>query len=311
MDNQNSKSKKILMDVPVTRTSLRVIDNIIYSQHYEKGTISLHMTLIIPRTNEPKPCVVYFPGGGFTTSDYSKFIECRMGLARAGFVVAAVQYRTIPNAFPALLEDGKQAIRFLKANAEKFGIDKTRFGVMGNSAGGYLSSMIATTMNEPRFDQGQYLNESSDVQACCTIFGPSDLETIDEGFPTEVQAYHDSRAASEALLVNGVVYGRDPGHLLEEIPDKARAASPLGHIHPGLPPLPHHARQQRPHGVATTERPSLRGPLREWDGGGVCRARQGRPWRRPLVPAARHRLCRRLVPQPLAPIGYSNKRTYN
>ena len=81
MDNQNSKSKKILMDVPVTRTSLRVIDNIIYSQHYEKGTISLHMTLIIPRTNEPKPCVVYFPGGGFTTSDYSKFIECRMGLA--------------------------------------------------------------------------------------------------------------------------------------------------------------------------------------------------------------------------------------
>ena len=237
MDNQNSKSKKILMDVPVTRTSLRVIDNIIYSQHYEKGTISLHMTLIIPRTNEPKPCVVYFPGGGFTTSDYSKFIECRMGLARAGFVVAAVQYRTIPNAFPALLEDGKQAIRFLKANAEKFGIDKTRFGVMGNSAGGYLSSMIATTMNEPRFDQGQYLNESSDVQACCTIFGPSDLETIDEGFPTEVQAYHDSRAASEALLVNGVVYGRDPGHLLEEIPDKARAASPLGHMHPGLPPF--------------------------------------------------------------------------
>lgn len=75
------------------------------------------------------------------------------------------------------------------------------------------------------------------MQACCTIFGPSDLETIDEGFPTEVQAYHDSRAASEALLVNGVVYGRDPGHLLEEIPDKARAASPLGHIHPGLPPF--------------------------------------------------------------------------
>ena len=152
MDNQNSKSKKILMDVPVTRTSLRVIDNIIYSQHYEKGTISLHMTLIIPRTNEPKPCVVYFPGGGFTTSDYSKFIECRMGLARAGFVVAAVQYRTIPNAFPALLEDGKQAIRFLKANAEKFGIDKTRFGVMGNSAGGYLSSMIATTMTSAMAD---------------------------------------------------------------------------------------------------------------------------------------------------------------
>lgn len=220
MDNQNSKSKKILMDVPVTRTSLRVIDNIIYSQHYEKGTISLHMTLIIPRTNEPKPCVVYFPGGGFTTSDYSKFIECRMGLARAGFVVAAVQYRTIPNAFPALLEDGKQAIRFLKANAEKFGIDKTRFGVMGNSAGGYLSSMIATTMNEPRFDQGQYLDESSDVQACCTIFGPSDLETIDEGFPIEVQAYHDSRAASEALLVNGVVYGRDPGHLWRRYPTR-------------------------------------------------------------------------------------------
>ena len=236
-DKKSNLSRKLSMTVPVTRTTLRVVDNIIYAQHYAKGTISLHMTLIIPRTKEPKPCVVYFPGGGFTTSDYSKWIECRMSLARAGFVVAAVQYRTVPNAFPALLEDGKQAVRFLKANAWRFGIDKERFGVIGNSAGGYLASMVAMTMDDPRYEKGDNLQENSRVKACCSIFGPTNLASVDEGFPKEVRAYHDSRAASEALLVNGVVYGGDPGRLLDDIPDKVMEASPMGHVHPDVPPF--------------------------------------------------------------------------
>ena len=51
------------------------------------------MTVMTPRTKARKPAVVYFPGGGFTSADHEKFIEMRHALARAGFVVAAAEYR--------------------------------------------------------------------------------------------------------------------------------------------------------------------------------------------------------------------------
>lgn len=57
------------------------------------------------------------------SSEHDKFIEMRMALAEAGFVVAAVEYRTIPDTFPAPVEDGKAAIRYLREHASNYGID--------------------------------------------------------------------------------------------------------------------------------------------------------------------------------------------
>ena len=66
----------------------------------------------------------------------------RHALARAGFVVAAAEYRTVPVKFPALVEDGKAAVRYLRAHADEYGIDPERIGVIGDSAGGYLVQML-------------------------------------------------------------------------------------------------------------------------------------------------------------------------
>lgn len=82
----------------------------------------------------------------------------RMALAKAGFVVAACEYRTVPNKFPALLQDGKAAIRFLREHAKEFGIDPERIGVLGDSAGGYVSQMVGATNGEKKWDAGDYLN---------------------------------------------------------------------------------------------------------------------------------------------------------
>ena len=74
------------------------IGGIIYSQI--KGlrhNRALRMTVLIPRDNKLKPAIIYFPGGGFTSADYEKYTEMRMALAKAGFVVAACEYRTVPN----------------------------------------------------------------------------------------------------------------------------------------------------------------------------------------------------------------------
>lgn len=131
---------KGLIRVEVTQPRIDVVNEVVYAQYFKNGTRSLHMTLFVPNTDEPKPCVVYFPGGGFTTSDYGKWSRLRMAMALQGFVVAAVEYRAIPDPFPAILIDGKTAIRYLRAHAVKFGIDGNRIGVMGNSAGGYLAN---------------------------------------------------------------------------------------------------------------------------------------------------------------------------
>lgn len=108
---------KGLIRVEVTQPRIDVVNEVVYAQYFKNGTRSLHMTLFVPNTDEPKPCVVYFPGGGFTTSDYGKWSRLRMAMALQGFVVAAVEYRAIPDPFPAILIDGKTAIRYLRAHA--------------------------------------------------------------------------------------------------------------------------------------------------------------------------------------------------
>ncbi|STW31990.1 lipase/esterase [Klebsiella michiganensis] len=81
-----------------TRGRIDALNDIVYSQ--VKSTVAvrqLHMSLLVPRNGDLKPAIIYFPGGGFTSAAWNKFIEMRMALAAAGFVVAAAEYRTVPD----------------------------------------------------------------------------------------------------------------------------------------------------------------------------------------------------------------------
>lgn len=226
------------MKVEVTEHQIDEIGGVIYSQiQSRRSNRAMRMTLLVPRTTEKKPAIIYFPGGGFSTTDYEKFIEMRFALAKAGFVVAAAEYRVVPNKFPAILEDGKSAVRFLKAHANAYGIDASKIGVLGDSAGGYLSQMVAVTGNEKQFDKGDNLHVDSTVQAAATLYGISDLRNIGAGFDEAIQKVHQSPAVTEALLVNGVAFNEYPGASILSDSDKALAASSLGHIKKNLPPF--------------------------------------------------------------------------
>ena len=203
------------MKVEVTEHQIDEIGGVIYSQiQSRRSNRAMRMTLLVPRTTEKKPAIIYFPGGGFTTTDYEKFIEMRFALAKAGFVVAAAEYR---------------------ANA--YGIDASKIGVLGDSAGGYLSQMVAVTGNEKQFDKGDNLHVDSTVQAAATLYGISDLRNIGAGFDEAIQKVHQSPAVTEALLVNGVAFNEYPGASILSDSDKALAASSLGHIKKNLPPF--------------------------------------------------------------------------
>ena len=99
--------------------------------------------------------------------DRSAHLAYLSELARSGFVVASVEYRTTnEEIYPAQLTDVKAGIRYLRAHSKRYNIDTERFGVMGESAGGYLTAMAALA-NDPALDVGEYLEYSSKVQAAC------------------------------------------------------------------------------------------------------------------------------------------------
>lgn len=234
------KQMKIIkqtLKVEITEMPVDMLSGIVYSQILMPQNRALRMTLLVPRIEAPKPAVVFFPGGGFTTSNYERFLEMRMALAKAGFVVAAAEYRTVPDCFPALICDAKSAVRYLRAHAGQLGIDPARIGVLGASAGGYVVQMLGTTNGEQRFDVGDDLEQSSDVQAVASIYGISNLLNVGEGFSAEVQKVHRSPASTESLLINGLAFAGVPGRSIMDDPQKALDASPMGHVKEHMPPF--------------------------------------------------------------------------
>ena len=111
----------------------------------------------------------------------------------------AVEYRVAPTVkFPAPLEDIKAALRFLRAHQDQYGIDPQRVGVVGGSAGGYLTALMATTSGSREFDKGDYLHEKSDITCAVDLYGLSDLTRIGADYSKQVQALHASSGATEA-----------------------------------------------------------------------------------------------------------------
>lgn len=169
-------SKEI--EVSIDKLSIESILNVTYSQPAILGYSSspLKMDILRPRSDEKYPAVVFVTGGGFLASNKGSYIQQRLAIAEAGYVVASIEYRVAPaSVFPSALEDVKAAIRFLRANSEKYNIDKSKIAIMGDSAGGYLSAFAGLTNGNKKFDKDDNLEENSDVQAVVDIYGLSDL----------------------------------------------------------------------------------------------------------------------------------------
>ncbi len=187
-------------------------------------TQDLKMDIIFPReAKAPVPCIVWICGGAWLQMSTCAHLAYLTDLARCGYAVASVQYRTSNEAvFPAQLMDVKAAIRYLRAHADRYHIDPRRFGVMGESAGGHLTAMTALTGNLREFDQGDYLEYSSAVQAACPWYVPSDVTQMPVDIPRDMQA------APESLLI-----GKNAALHMEE----ALKACPVTYVTENAPPF--------------------------------------------------------------------------
>lgn len=216
-----------------TRPFVQLVSNVVYAQVPDRGYVNkpLTMHLVIPQDKKPHPVILYINGGGFINSNKDGYMQQWLDLAEHGYVVASMTYRVAPTAnFPAPLEDVKSAVRFLRANADRFHIDSKHIGVFGGSAGGYLAAMAGTTNGVKGFDKGENLKYSSDVQAVVDVYGLSDLNKIGADYSEAVQQAHRSAGATEALWVNGspVFGGKDGG--ISANPEGAKAANPITYI---------------------------------------------------------------------------------
>jgi acetyl esterase/lipase len=175
------------------------------------------------------PGIVIIHGGGWRGGEKAASREINIGtnLARAGYVCLSIDYRLNgENIWPTNLQDCKNAVRFLRKNAEKYGIDTAHIGVIGGSAGGHLALMVGYTDNVNELaPKGPYPGISDSVQAVVNLYGIADVRTCREteadGTPTE-------------KLKDSAAYMLGPR---AENADKWALASPVTHLRKDGPPV--------------------------------------------------------------------------
>jgi len=133
-------------------------------------------------TASGRPLVVFIHGGGWVNGHtrHSGAFENWPGLLAAvagkGYVVASLNYRLSGEApFPAAIQDVKSAIRWLRAHAADYGIDKSRALAWGGSAGGQLAALAATSCNEAALAPQGAANESDCVQGAVLWYPVTDF----------------------------------------------------------------------------------------------------------------------------------------
>ncbi len=208
-------------------SSLKVTENV----RYADDSLRQQLDLYVPDDGRSDhPVAIYLHGGGWQLGDkaavndtsVANIKEFRNALLDAGYAVAAVNYRLTDEAiWPAQILDVKSAVRFLRANAQKYRLDPERIVVWGESAGGHLAQMMAVTNGDPTMEGAVgETGESSDVDAAISYYGISDLVTM----ATDVMACSQTGGeVGQSLLVGG-------SPAIEPSKTLAALASPINYV---------------------------------------------------------------------------------
>lgn len=114
-----------------------------------------------PQTKKTDMAVIIFPGGGYRFRSPHEGEGYARFLSSFGISAFVLQYRVSPHIFPLPLLDARRGIRFVRHNAEIFGVDKNKIAVMGSSAGGHLAALVSTYLKSIDFESVDEIDEES------------------------------------------------------------------------------------------------------------------------------------------------------
>jgi len=195
---------------------VEVIRDLPYASYGERALL-LDLYLPTEQGQELLPSVVVIRGGGFRRGDKEAFAPLAAALAERGLAAVSIEYRTSDEApFPAAVMDTKAAVRWIRANADRHGLNPEAVGAFGASAGGHLASYLGVTNGIEKLEgDGGHPGMASNVSAVVSLAGSS-------GF--------DQMAETPKLRPSIEQYvGVDP--------ELWRFASPITHVDEASPPL--------------------------------------------------------------------------
>jgi len=213
--------------VDLDREGITVFDGLVYS-HTEDGVLRMDI-LNDEDVPGPKPAILWVHGGGFTEEHVTRKSRPEkrfLTLLRRGYIIASIDYRLSQvRPFPSQIQDCKCAVRFLRANAERFGIRPDRIGVWGESCGGQLAGLMSVMEGIPAFENvGGYEGVSSAIQAAVSWYGALD-----------VLEFHNQRMEVDDVYPKRfeIMYGGKPEEKLELL----KTANPVAYADKETCPL--------------------------------------------------------------------------
>jgi alpha-L-fucosidase 2 len=166
---------QLLAESPRTPTQ----DGLVYGQ--AEGE-TLTMDHYAPKGAGIHPAAIIIHGGGYQRGNSKSGSEayCADFLAPAGYAVFSINYRLAPKyPYPKMVFDVERAVRYIRHNAQRWGVDPNEIALVGGSAGGFLSNMVGL-LNAPGDPAAKdpVDRESAKVQAVVTLFAQSSFATV-------------------------------------------------------------------------------------------------------------------------------------
>ena len=194
--------------------------DVVYAEYAER---KLRLDWFRPDDDKVYPGILFVHGGGWIGGDRKSFETIGKELARAGYVVANLEYRlATEERFPGAVLDVKAAIRWMRKNARRLQLDPEAIGGVGGSAGGHLIAMAASTPDRESFPKGENHPDASDQLQAAVIMGSG------------VDQVARVKASSSGSIKNCVIFF---GGEYDEVPEVYAQGSPITHVSEDTAPI--------------------------------------------------------------------------
>lgn len=144
----------------------------------------LRLDIVRPQAPGRLPAIIWLHGGAWRMGDRTWRPDLERSFAASGFVMVSIDYTLSGTApFPQPLFDVRAAIRWVRANADDYGIRPDAIGLWGSSAGGHLAALAGLLGSVPTLDGEEPSPIDAGVQAVMDGYGAGDLLAADQDNP--------------------------------------------------------------------------------------------------------------------------------